>query len=303
MQRCAHHRRRSGRYVFRARRRGERRCGAHSLQKQDRRLRQFGGGHVGAPLRAGRARPARGLPSPLPCLRRWTAGHGDRGVLCRSRCRGHGAAARSRPAARIPDAFGKRRRIPVPCLLLPQTGTHSYKGRAGEAERAYQYHRGGRRDRLRYPHRARPRAGRSCALRRGAARIPGQNGDPLLRRRRQRVCRNEQHARCDRRRLRHGCALRSAAARHGVRAVLSLPHLFAQAGGYLPGPFRPRRGAPQREGRAVYGLRQVSDEGAGKPRCRRARRVCRKGSAARPFRLRQGVSRARVPQHCAYGAR
>ena len=27
-------------------------------------------------------------------------------------------------------------------------------------------------------------------------------------------------------------------------------------------PFRPRRGAPQREGRAVYGLRQVSDEGA-----------------------------------------
>lgn len=107
-----------------------------------------------------------------------------------------------------------------------------------------------------------PRAGRPRALRRGDARIPGQNDDPLLRRRRQRVRRDEQHARCDRRRLRDGRALRSAAARHGVCAVLSLPHLLAQAGGYLPGPFRPRRGAPQREGRAVYGLRQVSDEGA-----------------------------------------
>ena len=31
---------------------------------------------------AGRARPARGLPPPLPCLRRGTAGRGDRGVLC-----------------------------------------------------------------------------------------------------------------------------------------------------------------------------------------------------------------------------
>ena len=262
MQRCAHHRRRSGRYVFRARRRGERRGGAHSLQKQDRRLRQFGGGHVGAPLRAGRARPARGLPPPLPCLRRGTAGRGDRGVLCRSRCRGHGAAARSRSAARIPDAFGKRRGISVSRLLLAQAGPHSDEGRAGEAERVSQYHRGGRRDRLRYSYRKRSRAGRPCVLRRGDARIPGQNGDPLLRRRRQRVCRNEQHARCDRRRLRHGRALRSAAARHGVCAVLSLPHLLAQAGGYLPGPFRPRRGAPQREGRAVYGLRQVSDEGA-----------------------------------------
>lgn len=40
----------------------------------------------------GRARPARGLPPPLPCFRRGTAGRGDRGVLCRSRSRCHGAA-------------------------------------------------------------------------------------------------------------------------------------------------------------------------------------------------------------------
>lgn len=141
------------------------------LQKQDRRLRQFGGGHVGAPLRAGRARPARGLPPPLPCFRRGTAGRGARGVLCRSRCRGHGAAARSRPAARIPDAFGKRRGISVSRLLLAQAGTHSDEGRAGEAERVSQYRRGGRRDRLRYSYRKRGRAQGVLALCGGEMRV------------------------------------------------------------------------------------------------------------------------------------
>lgn len=113
-------------------------------------------------------RPARGLPPPLPCFRRGTAGRGARGVLCRSRCRGHGAAARSRPAARIPDAFGKRRGISVSRLLLAQAGTHSDEGRAGEAERVSQYRRGGRRDRLRYSYRK--RAARRASSRSAAGR-------------------------------------------------------------------------------------------------------------------------------------
>ncbi len=167
MQRCAHHRRRSGRYVFRARRRGERRCGAYSLQSKT-----GGSGNSVVAMSVHRFAPdAPGLREDyrrrFPCFRRGTAGRGARGVLCRSRCRGHGAAARSRPAARIPDAFGKRRGISVSRLLLAQAGTHSDEGRAGEAERVSQYRRGGRRDRLRYSYRKRPRAGRPRALRRG----------------------------------------------------------------------------------------------------------------------------------------
>ena len=135
--------------------------------KQDRRLRQFGGGHVGAPLRAGRARPARGLPPPLPLLpARDSRTRSSRRSLSITLPRPW-AAARSRPAARIPDAFGKRRGISVSRLLLAQAGTHSDEGRAGEAERVSQYRRGGRRDRLRYSYRKRPRAGRPRALRRG----------------------------------------------------------------------------------------------------------------------------------------
>lgn len=38
------------------------------------------------------------------------------------RCRGHGAAARSRSAARIPDAFGKRRGYPYLACCSPKQG-------------------------------------------------------------------------------------------------------------------------------------------------------------------------------------
>lgn len=230
-------RRRTGRHVFRHRRGGKRRESNDPLQEQNRRLRQLGGGHVGAPVRTGCARPARGLPRPVSCLRRRGAGREDCGIFRRSCRRGHGTAARAESAAGISDAFGKRRGIPVSRLLQPQAGTHSHRGCPREAAGVSQYHRGRRCDRLRYPHREWPRAGCAGALRRGSACIPGQNRDPLLRRRGQYICCNEQHARSHRRRLRYGCALRPTAARHGVCAVLSLPHLFAQAGGHFPGSF------------------------------------------------------------------